>query len=336
VLYILWGEDEFSREEALLEIKKSLGEAVMLALNTSVLEGQKLTLNELKAAAEAMPFLSPVRLVIVKGLLERFESRTKPANVKKNAVGPKTDEAASLAVCIRALPLSTVLVLSDNVEVKKPFLQNNSLFAAIAEKAGVKSFPRLKGPKLSQWIDVRVNRQGGSISRQAINLLMEIVGGDLFTMGNEINKLVAFASGRQIEEKDIRSVVSASQEADIFAMIDAVMDRQAGPAEQILEKLLQNGIVPPQILVLIARQVRVLIQIRQLRGLKRPAAEIQTATGIFNPFAWEKTSRRADRYTLERLKGIYLKLLSTDLAVKTGKFDGDLALNILVADLCLP
>jgi DNA polymerase-3 subunit delta len=155
-------------------------------------------------------------------------------------------------------------------------------------------------------------------------------------MGNEINKLVAFTSGRQIEEKDIRGVVSASQEADIFAMIDAVMDRQAGPAEQILEKLLQNGAVPPQILVLIARQVRVLIQIRQLRGLKRPAAEIQTATGIINPFAWEKTSRRADRYTLERLKGVYLKLLSTDLAVKTGKFEGDLALNILVADLCLP
>lgn len=336
MLYILWGEDEYSREEAFLEIKKSLGEAAMLALNTTILEGQKLTVNELKAAAEAMPFLSPVRLVIVKGLLERFETRTKPASTKKNAASLKADEAASLATCIRALPPSTVLVLADNIEVKKPFLQNNSLFATIAEKAEVKSFPTLKGQKLSQWIDARISRQGGSISRQALNRLIEIIGGDLFTMGNEIDKLIAFTSGRQIEEKDIRSVVSASQDADIFAMIDAVMDHQAGPAEQILEKLLQNGVVPPQILVMIARQVRVLIQIRQLRVLKRPAAEIQTATGIFNPFAWEKTSRRADRYTLERLKGIYLKLLGTDLAVKTGKFDGDLALNILVADLCLP
>jgi DNA polymerase-3 subunit delta len=66
-------------------------------------------------------------------------------------------------------------------------------------------------------------------------------------MSNEIDKGVAYTGGRLIEEKDIRAVVSASQEADIFAMLDAIIDRKAGTAQQILQKLLQNGIVPPQI-----------------------------------------------------------------------------------------
>ena len=43
MIYILWGEDQFSMEEALEEIKKSAGDAAMLATNTHVLEAQKLT-----------------------------------------------------------------------------------------------------------------------------------------------------------------------------------------------------------------------------------------------------------------------------------------------------
>ena len=108
------------------------------------------------------------------------------------------------------------------------------------------------------------------MSRQATNLLMEVVGGDLYTMSNEINKLVAFTGGRLIEEKDIRMVVSASQEADIFAMIDAIIDRKPGTAEQILQKLLQNGVVAQQILVLLARQIQMLVQVKDLRSQKRP------------------------------------------------------------------
>ena len=46
-------------------------------------------------------------------------------------------------------------------------------------------------------------------------------------------------------------------------------------------------------------------------------------------------SVRADKYTMEKLKKIYQSLLETDLAIKTGRYDGDLALNLLVADLSI-
>jgi len=113
------------------------------------------------------------------------------------------------------------------------------------------------------------------------------------------------------------------------------MDRQVGKAEQLLQKLLMNGVVPPQILVLVARQVRILIQIKQLKSLKKPLAEMQSQVGIFSPFVWDKTSRRAEKYTLERLKEIYRSILAADLAIKTGKYEGDLALDVLVAELCI-
>jgi DNA polymerase-3 subunit delta len=333
LLYILWGEDEFSRSEALSEIKKGMGDSEMLSTNTSVLDGQKLTLNELRACVETMPFLSPVRLVIIKGLLERFEPKDKSTKPKKSS-STKADDSVPMAACINGMPPSTVLILSDAIEFRKPFLQTNPLFTAISEKAEVKSFPMLKSAKLQQWIQARVARYSGSISVQATNLLMGYIGGDLFAMSNEVQKLAAYTAGRMIEEKDVRAVVSASQEADIFVLIDSILDHKAGLAEQTLQKLLQNGVVAPQILVLLARQVQMMVQIKELRSLKKPATEIQYHLGIFNSFAWERMTARADRYTMDRLREIYQRLLETDIAIKTGRFEADLAINILAAELC--
>ena len=56
MIHILWGEDRFSIEEALQKIKNSLGDLSMLSSNTSVMDGAKLTINDLKAIGEATPF----------------------------------------------------------------------------------------------------------------------------------------------------------------------------------------------------------------------------------------------------------------------------------------
>jgi DNA polymerase III subunit delta len=334
LLYILWGDDQFSLEETLQGIKKGLGDISMLATNMHFLDGQKLSVNDLRAVGEAMPFLAPNRLVIVRGLLARFEPREKSARPKSGSgAGAKQDESAPLAECIKGLPATTILVLIDQIDSRKP-LQNNLLYNALAPKAEVRSFSSLKGIGLSQWIQTRVNHGGGSISRQGVTLLMELIGGDLFTLSNEINKLVAYTAGRQIEEKDIRSVVSASKEAEIFTLIDAVIDRKSGEAEQTLQKLLQSGTVPQQILALLARQLQMMIQVKELKGLKRPLSEIQVKIGIYSSFVWEKIAARTDKYSPERLREIYRSLLDTDIALKTGRMDGDLALNLLVADLC--
>lgn len=62
--------------------------------------------------------------------------------------------------------------------------------------------------------------------------------------------------------------------------------------------------------------------------------EIQDRLGLPSEFALRKTLEQAQRYPLERLRELYNKLLETDLAIKTGKYDGELALNLLIAELC--
>ncbi|MFC2008034.1 hypothetical protein ACFLVB_05535 [Chloroflexota bacterium] len=76
-----------------------------------------------------------------------------------------------------------------------------------------------------------------------------------------------------------------------------------------------------------------LIRVRELRSQSKSRTEIQEKLGLTLEFVLRKALEQADKYSLARLKEVYHRLLEADLAIKTGKCEGELALNILVADL---
>jgi DNA polymerase-3 subunit delta len=331
MLYILWGEDDFSLTRSLEEIKQGLGDPALLSANTTVLDGQQVTLDQLRAVVGTVPFLAEKRLVIIEGLLGRFEAGGRPRRRKKAAPVEGEAEYKSFADCLANIPEGTVLVLVDG-KVKG----GNPLLKQLSPQAKVMSFPLLRNERLRQWIKQGVAEQGATISPEAVDLLAKLVGGNLWVMSSEINKLVSFASGRRIEVEDINSVVSSAQETSVFAMVDAILDSKAGVAEQLLEELLGRGASTAYLLAMLSRQVRLVVQAGVLRRQRRPDVEIQDRLGLTSEFALRKTLDQAQRYPLGRLREVYDKLLETDLAIKTGKYEGGLALNLLIAELCQP
>jgi DNA polymerase-3 subunit delta len=330
MLYILAGPDDFSRAEALCEIKRELGDADMLSSNTNLFDGKKVTPAELAAVAQAMPFLSEKRLIIIEGLLERFSSDAPKGKPRKNTrASAKQNDIEYFTGILANLPESTVAVLVDGETGK-----NNPLLEAISPKAKVSSFPLLKGEKLVQWIKKRVAKEGGKISPAAVKLLEKQVGGDLWVMSGEIAKLATYALGRQIEEEDVKKLVGYTQQANIFNMVDAVLGFKAGAGQQMLQQLMLEGMAPPQILFMISRQVRQMIQVKAMLKERKAQAEIQTKLGLFNEFVWQKTLEQTNMYSFDRLKELYHKLLDTDIAIKTGRYNDELALNILIAEMC--
>ncbi|MBI3040390.1 MAG: DNA polymerase III subunit delta, partial [Chloroflexi bacterium] len=287
------------------------------------------TLNQLRPVCETLPFLAGKRLVIIKGLLERFEVKGRPSRQPKTTRTSQPDEYKSLGDYISKVPDSTVVVLLDG-----RIASNNPLFKALAGKAVVKSFPLLKEAQLRQWLRKRVAEEGGSMSPQAVDLLAKLVGSNLWVIASEITKLVLFTSGRRIEEDDVKALVSHTQQANVFAMVDAIVEFQAELAEQLLQRLLQSGTAPAFLLVMLSRQVQMIARAKELGKQRKPATEIQSRLGLPSEFALRKTLEQAGRYSLARLRGVYQQLLETDLSIKTGKYGDELALNILVAELC--
>ena len=330
MLYILYGQDDFSLNQAVEKIKADLGDREMIATNTTSLEGQRLTLSELRNKCDAVPFLSSHRLVIVDGLLGRFEvKQSKPRSGKgksKNGLG----EWEGFPSYIEQMPETTVLVLVDE-EVKG----QNPLLKKLSPLAEVRTFPLLRGRDLKAWIQQRVREEGGDITPQAVNLLAELIGGDLWAMNGEIQKLLLYSQERPISEDDVRQLVSHVQEANIFALVDAVAEGRTELAQRILHRLYDDGVAPTYILVMITRQFRLIAQARDLgKGLSR--LQIQDRLGLKSSYSLDKTLSQAKLYDFEGVKRAYDKLLETDLAIKTGKYSDKLALELLVTELaCL-
>jgi DNA polymerase-3 subunit delta len=329
LLYILLGQDDFSLRQALEEITRGIGDHDFSPANITVLEGQQLSLAQLRNICQTVPFLAEKRLVIVEGLLARFEPKGKSSPRKKTKqVTNQENEYKSWSAGISNLPGSTILVLVDG-----RVASNNPLLAELSGEAKVKRFPLLKDDRLRRWIQKQVKEEGGSISPQAVNLLANLIGSNLWIMANEIKKLVLLASGRRIEEGDVRALVSYAQETNVFAMVDAILEFKPGIAEKLLQQLLREGAAPAYLLFMLARQVRMIVRARELRSQGKPEVEIQSRLGLPSGFALRRTLEQAARHPLSRVIEVYHKLLETDLAIKTGKYDGELALNILIAEL---
>jgi len=325
----LFGADDFSLNESLEEIKSEIGDKSLLDSNTTVLDGQQLTPNRLREVCTTLPFLAPKRLVIVNGLLERFEHRVGQGRQKKKAKDNQPNDYKAFTALVDEFPDSTVLVLIDrDIKNKNPLLKE------LLPRAKVKTFPLLRNEKLRQWIGKRIKQEGGTISPQALDLLSRLVGSNLWIMAGEISKLVSFALGWRIEEDDVRTVVGYSQQANVFNMVDAVLESRASQAQQAIQQLLQMGMAPPYLLFMLARQARLLVQAKELIKKGKSEFEIQNKLGLTSEFAWRKTAEQASRYSFERLKELYHRLLAADLSIKTGKYEPELALNILAAELC--
>ncbi len=332
MFYILYGKDTFSRRQKLEEIKAGLGDSEMLDLNTSLLDGQQLTLGQLQDACDAVPFLSPYRLVIVEGLLWRFEPKAEShrhSDTAKTKSVSALKEWLGLANYIEQMPPTTVLILLDDAIKDK----RNRLLKSLETFAKVSVFPELRGKDLRDWIQRWVKNSDGSITTGAVAALTDLVGGDMWAMRSEIDKLLAYTSGNPISEDDVRQVVSYAREVNIFALVDAVLVGQRKEGQQLLHRLLQDGATPSYILAMITRQLRLIVVAKEM-GRRIFESEVRNSLEQPKDFAVEKALRQAKAYTQERIKKAYHLLLDTDIAIKTGKYDGDLALNLLVIEMC--
>ena len=330
MFYILHGQDDFSLYQTLEKIEADLGDPQMLAVNTTRLDGQKLTLSGLKQNCNAAPFLSSYRLVIVDALLNRFEPQPGKRQFSKRAATKSTNELgewAGLASYVKQMTSTTVLILVDG-----KISDYNPLLRKLSPLAKVKTFPLLQGRGLAAWIQQRVSEEGGSITSDAVSLLAELIGGNLWTMNNEITKLLLYTRGRTIAEEDVRQLVSYAQEANIFVLVDAVVEGQVQKAQLTLYRLYQEGDSPTHILAMITRQFRLIAQARELgSGLSRQ--QIQDKLGLTSNYALDKTLSQAKLYDFEHIRRAYDKLLEADLAIKTGKYSDQLALELLVAEI---
>lgn len=324
--YILHGQDELTRSETLDSLKARLGSPELIELNTTVFDGARVTLAELKNTCDTIPFLAQRRMVIVRGLLKRLTSPGK----KDSAWQKKYRE--DLAEYLPRLPETARLIF---VEAEQ--LPGNHSILRLAEKDDL-GYVRLFAPPkdLVGWVNRRASDKGGKFSPQAAVALVGAVGADQRLLDQEIEKLLTYTNQeRPVSSQDVSLLVPYAQEAVIFDAVDALGQRDGAKAARLLHNLLDHGNDPLYLLAMIVRQFRLLIQIKELADEGQSPPDIATKIKL-HPYPTGKLYTQARNFKLEQLERVHKHLLELDVQIKTGKINDVVGLDLFIAGLAPP
>ncbi|MDQ4071400.1 MAG: DNA polymerase III subunit delta [Actinomycetota bacterium] len=336
LIYVLYGSDRFTRDEQVRGLKRRMLDDPSGEFNLTELAGKEVGLDDVRAAADALPFLADRRLVIVEGLLGRLAGATRPAARRGRSAGSRaaarTDETGpsreleTFLAYLADVPPTTALVLVEE--------QIDAALVAgriPAERAHVRAYERPRPVELARWIDRRVKHHRGTIEAAAARQLARLAPEDLGLLDNEICKLVTYAGDRAVTLADVE-LLSATPDVTIFGLLDALAAGERGGALVHLRSLFARGERPEAIVPQIAAALRRLIQARELLDQGQRGPELQRRLGV-HPFLAEKTEQQARAYRIDQLEAALRLLLQTDRGIKTGEAEPELALELFVADL---
>ena len=328
--------DSFLVSQALKELQGQVGAPEVLEANSHRLSGGQIQLAQLQALCSAVPFLAEHRLVIVEELLSLFDSREgrrRPTSRASRApsTGPRRPGVADWEglphYISEEMPATTLLVFLEG-----KVSRGNSLLRMLRPVVQVQEIPTPSREGLSRWVRNQAAEKGGSITPGAIGLLSQLVGGDLRTMDNELEKLTLYAGDRPIEERDVRLLVPQSREASVFSAVDALLEGRSRVALELANRLREEGAELPYIVAMIARQLRLVTLARDLMDRGHKEKDIGTRLGLTYEFALKRTVEQARKHSWDSLRWLYGRLMEADLAVKQGRLDQDIALELLVSE----
>lgn len=185
----------------------------------------------------------------------------------------------------------------------------------------------LVSSKLPVWVRAEVSRLGGDIDQDAAASLLTICGDDMWRLSNEIAKLVAH--DKRVTKKSVDALVAKEPEGEIFEALSALSSGNARTAARQFRALLKKDGEWTKIFAMIVFQFRSVLKVRSLLDEGHEGPALQKASGM-HPFALRKTIPHAKRYTAEKLKDMYRRLVNMDFALKTGQLTFEAAVEDLI------
>lgn len=305
-IYLLCGEEAYLRNQ----YKKKLKEALVAegdTMNYSYYEGKDIIVHEVIDMAETLPFFADRRVLMIEN-----------SGFFKN----KCEE---LADYMAEIPESSFFIFVETELDKR-----NRLYKEVKKRGRIVEFGTQKEDTLMKWILGMLKKEGKNITGETMQTFLTKTGSDMQLIKNELDKLTAYAEGRDvITAEDVEHVCTTQTTNKIFEMVNAIADGKQKKALELYEDLLALKEPPMRILFLIARQFHQLYQVKLLSKEGVPQAEIAKQAGIV-PFAVKKYQTQAKSFSEEELRGAVEECVAGEEAVKTGAMNDRLSVELII------
>ena len=327
-VYLLAGEEHYyiekAREKLFAQLFASPQEqAGALQKLTGVLDT-----DDLVGLIETAPFFASKNVLLLQDT-SLFKENKEEGDSKKPGKDKKMER---LLATLADMPEFSYVIFVQNGKADK----RRKLYKAIEKCGAVLEADAVRAWNINDWLQGKLQSMNRDMDREAMAYFSGVVSTmqtiSLEFLDKEFDKLALFTKERQITKDLLTKVFAGLPEVSVFAMLDAISERKAKKAMQLLRRQLNDGTYFTVILALLTRHVRQLWQAQTLQkqGIRGKALAKPLE---LNPFIAEKLGRAAMQFPEAVLKRNMLELIDADYFLKTGQA-GEEVLEHAVIDLC--
>ena len=237
------------------------------------------------------------------------------------------DHRAGLLAAIASLAPGNALILLDASQSGAKAPTQKRLADAVAAAGGtVRRFDSPRRGALAGWVEAEAHHRGLAMAPGAARALAERIGGfvDLNDVERrhqtriasmELDKLALLRGWAPITADDVRALVAEAVPASVWAFTDAVGERRADAAVDVLDRLLEDT-PEPVLLAVLHRRVRELLELGDRLAAGERLAAAARAMGIASDYRAQTLATQAKAWTTPELSAALDGLLELDAMVK--------------------
>lgn len=322
MIIFLYGADTFRSHRLLQEMKKKfINDTDHDANSLGLIDGQSATMKEIAEKINTGSLFVKKRLVVID-------------NIFKNK---KTKIFIELADYLKKFSDSEdniIIFIDEELNTKDKPLKADAkkLFTFLSKQKFVQEFKALSNIQLLGFIKKESASYQKEMAANAASALINITGGDMWLIANEIKKLSFYSSGKIIIEKDVAELCTGGIDENIFALTDALSGRNKNQALQLLEEQYAAGLSDEYIISMLVRQFKILLQIRAALDNNLSQTEIAASLRL-HPFVVKKGLYQARNFSVSSLKDCLNRLIHLDFSNKNGLSHIKTELMLLISEL---
>lgn len=313
MIYLLYGEDEYLRNEYLKKIKKTFGE---IQPGINYVQVDENNVSNIISDIETPAFGFPTKLIIAKdtGLFK-----------KKNTF------ADTLSDYLKTANLEGVeLVFVENEPDK------NSLFNTISKIGEAKEFKEQKLPQLITKVKSIAKAYNVNIAENTASYFIECVGTNMSDIINELRKLIEYAgNGGTIVKEDIDALSIKKSESIIFDLTDNLGRKKIEDAIEVLHNLIYAKEPIQRILIMLYNHFKKLYIIKlavEVEENKNVAQSLKLKPN--QAFLVGKYQTQAKYFSKEELRSLLEELIKIDSSSKSGGIEINVGLETVLCKYC--
>ncbi|HEY5708405.1 MAG TPA: DNA polymerase III subunit delta [Solirubrobacterales bacterium] len=232
----------------------------------------------------------------------------------------------AVAAAVGALPPELTVVLIARAKAPAKLAK-----AVKAAKGEIHEFEAPKARDMPRLMVGEAKNLGFALEPAAARMLVDRMGANPVRLRNELGRLALWAGeGGQVTAVDLDAMVSDTSEAAVWALSDALLERDPAKASRLAERLISQGENVTGLIYGLASRLRKACAAAAQLEEGVPSKQVEAGLGM-HPYAARQLVARLGEASLDDLREATTTLADLEVACRGGADYGDeLALTLAI------